>query len=86
MKKDDSVINDSANNTQLRQQLAKNFEHLKECFKKIDKNQDDVLTQEELLDFLDENNVKNSGKKFDRNIFKKIFEVLDMDQNGTVSM
>lgn len=86
MKKDDSTINDSANNTQLRQQLAKNFEQLKECFKKIDKNQDDVLSQEELLEFLDQNNMNTTGKKFDRNIFKKIFQVLDFDQNGTVSM
>lgn len=83
-KRDESELNDSINNNQFQQQLAQNYEQLKDAFKKIDKNSDEIISQQELLEFLDSN--MPNGRLFDRNTFKKIFQLLDSDQNGSISM
>ncbi len=83
-KKEDSAMNDSINNNTYKLQLTKNYELLKEAFKRIDRNSDDLISESELLQFLDSNMA--NGKKFDRNTFKKIFQLLDVDGNGTITM
>jgi hypothetical protein len=46
---------DSFNNTAYKQQLKKNVESLEAAFKKMDKNSDDQLDQQEIITFLDSN-------------------------------
>ena len=67
-----------------KQQLADYYQILLTAFRKIDKNKDDNLDQSELIEFLDSN--MSNCRKFDRNIFKKIFEILDKDNDGKVSI
>lgn len=59
------------------------IEALKNALMKFDKDLDDQIDQKELIAFLDSN--MRDGKKFDRNLAKKIFSVLDLDHNGKIS-
>lgn len=43
---------DSFNNPIYKQQISHSMEVMKEAFKKIDKNDDDVIDQKEIADFL----------------------------------
>lgn len=63
--------------------LNQKSENIKKAFQKQDKNSDDVIDQNELIDFLDANS--KSGK-FERNIVMKIFSILDIDKNGKITI
>jgi len=51
---------------------------------KFDKNFDDEIDQEELINFLDSS--MKGGKKYDRSLAKKMFSVLDIDESGKISV
>lgn len=44
---------DSFSNPNYKQQITKNVELLREAFKKIDKNSDDMIDEQEIIEFLD---------------------------------
>lgn len=73
---------DSENNSNLDQVKGK-AELLRQSLLKFDKDLDDQIDLEELLACLDSN--MTNGKKFDRNLAKKIFSVLDLDDNGKIT-
>jgi hypothetical protein len=70
-------------NSQYMEQTKQKVESLRQSLLKFDKDLDDEINQEELLNFLD-SNMKN-GQKFDRNLAQKIFEALDLDKNRRIS-
>ena len=82
MKKANSA-NDSEVNSQLVEQTKAKIENIRKALMKFDKDLDDEIEQEELLNFLD-SNMKN-GQKFDRGLANKIFEALDLDKSGKIS-
>ena len=80
MRKPSSVNNESEINSQLMEQTKAKIENIRKALMKFDKDLDDEIDQEELLNFLD-SNMKN-GQKFDRGLANKIFEALDLDKSG----
>jgi Ca2+-binding EF-hand superfamily protein len=66
------------------EQVRTRVETLRQALMKFDKDLDDQIDQQELLNFLDSN--MKDGRKFDRNLSKKIFSVLDLDNNGKISV
>lgn len=83
MKKAQSV-NDSELNSQLVEQTKNKIENIRQALKKFDKDLDDEINQEELLNFLDSN--MRNGQKFDRGLANKIFEALDLDKSGRITV
>ena len=79
----DSELNQSNILANYKQQLGQYYQLMIDAFEDIDKNKDSYLDQKELLQFLDS---KMNGKLFDRALFKKIFESIDTDLNGKISM
>jgi hypothetical protein len=75
--------NESEVNSQLVEQTKAKIENIRKALMKFDKDLDDEIDQEELLNFLD-SNMKN-GQKFDRGLANKIFEALDLDKSGKIS-
>ncbi|CDW90728.1 c2 domain containing protein [Stylonychia lemnae] len=63
------------------QELKKKL--LTEEFQQADLNKDQSLTEKELLQFLD---LKAGGKPFDRNIAKILFQKMDKNRDGSVSL
>ena len=82
--KDEIDLNVSKETIEYQNKIKQSIEKLKEAFRQIDKNSDDNISQQELLEFLDSQ--LDNKKKFDRNIFQKIFKSLDLDNNGTISV
>ena len=78
MSQSDSYLNTISDQDYLQQKI----ENLKMAFEKQDKNLDGEIDQNELMDFLDSN---CKSKKFDRNLAKNIFSILDLDKNGKIS-
>jgi len=78
MEKNESQISNST------KQLKYKMEMLKEAFKKYDKNLDDFIDYTELLSFLD--SLMKTGEKFDRNIAKDIFKILDLNGDKKVTV
>jgi Ca2+-binding EF-hand superfamily protein len=78
MSQSDSYLNTISDQDYLQQKI----ENLKMAFEKQDKNLDGEIDQNELMDFLDSN---CKSKKFDRNLAKNIFFILDLDKNGKIS-
>lgn len=78
-----SSLNDSLNSQNM-ESLKARIDILKSALGKVDKNMDDNIDQQELIDFLDAN--MQNGKTFDRNLAKKIFSVMDFNQDGNVSI
>lgn len=70
-----------SNNTDI---LTLKMEKLKEAFRNYDRNLDDYIDYKELLDFLD--SLMKNGKKFDRNIAKDIFKILDLNEDNKVTV
>ena len=58
------------------------MENLKMAFEKQDIDLNGEIDQNELVNFLDSN---TKGGKFDRNLAKNIFMILDIDKNGKIS-
>lgn len=54
---------------------------LKVAFKKIDKDGNDKLDEQELMSFLE-----SQGKNIDKDSFKKLVQTLDMDSDGFITM
>ena len=78
------VLNQSNILANYKQQLGQYYQLMIDAFDEIDKNKDSYLDQKELLQFLDSK--MPNGKIFDRSLFKKIFESIDTDLNGKISM
>jgi len=66
---------------EIEERVEKQTQMLKEAFAEIDKNHDDNIEQQELMDFL-----KSKGKDVDEETLKKLFKTIDFDQDGTISM
>jgi Ca2+-binding EF-hand superfamily protein len=81
---DSDIANQSEVLVSYKQQLSQYYETMLQTFQQIDKNKDSLIDQQELLEFLDEKMPR--GKVFDRTLFKKIFESMDTDHNGKVTM
>ena len=64
--------------------LTLKIEKLKLAFREFDKNLDDYIDYAELLEFLD--SLMKNGKKFDRNIAKDIFKILDLNDDQKVTV
>ena len=77
------VLSDSEVNSQYMEQTKAKVEALRKSLMKFDKDLDDQISPQELLDFLD-SNMKN-GQKFDRGLANKIFEALDIDKSGKIT-
>jgi hypothetical protein len=80
MNQSDNDINSNSitNNDFLQQRM----ESLKIAFEKQDIDLNGEIDQNELLNFLD---LQSKGGKFDRNLAKHIFAILDIDKNGKIS-
>ena len=76
--------NDSEVNSQYLEQTRPKIEALRKSLMKFDKNLDDKINQKELLAYLNSN--MKDGRKFDRSLAKKIFEALDLDHNGEITV
>lgn len=83
-KENNSKLIGEENKSVLTEQTQAKAENMRKAFEQMDKNLDSVLSQEELISFLD-SNMKN-GQKFDRSLANKIFEALDLDHNGKISV
>lgn len=57
---------------------------LRKALWKFDKDYDDQIDPNELLEFLDSN--MPDGKRFDRNLSAKIFQVFDIDRSGKITV
>jgi Ca2+-binding EF-hand superfamily protein len=71
--------------------IHKKYELILQFFDKIDTNKDGMLSYNELVTFLDTNmnvfyNLKQNGKKFDKETADKIMKLLDSDNNGKISL
>jgi hypothetical protein len=75
---------DYDNNSHLTDQTRSKIENIRKAFLEHDKDLDHEITQNELLSFLD-SNMKN-GQKFDRTLASKIFQALDLDQSGKITV
>jgi len=75
---------ESDNNSQYNDYLQAKIEVLSRAWLEIDKTFDCEVDQRELLDFLD-SRMKNR-KKFDRSVAIEIFKLIDLDQNGKISV
>ncbi len=73
--------NEKSNSTEI---LTIKMERLKSEFKKYDINSDDYIDYEELINFLD--SLMKNGKKFDRNITKDIFKILDLNNDKKITV
>ena len=81
----------SLKDDEYRNYIQKKYEIILQSFEKVDKNKDSVIDYEELLSFLDgsmtvNNILSQSGKKFDRDLADKIMKLIDVDQNGQISL
>ena len=77
-------ISDTENNSNLSQEyLQQKVENIRKAFEKQDKNLDGEISQNELIEFLDS---QTKSGKFDRNLAKNIFSILDIDKNGNISI
>lgn len=74
---------ESEANSQYMEMTKTKIEAIRQALMRFDKDLDDMISKDELLDFLD-SNMKN-GQKFDRGLANKIFEALDIDQNGKIT-
>jgi Ca2+-binding EF-hand superfamily protein len=81
---DSDLMNQSHVLANYKQQLGQYYQMMVDAFNAIDKNKDSYIDQKELLQFLDSK--LPSGKVFDRPLFKKIFESIDTDLNGKISL
>lgn len=57
---------------------------LRKALWKFDKDYDDQINPNELLEFLDSN--MPDGKRFDRSLSAKIFQVFDIDNSGKITV
>lgn len=73
----------SDSNSQLNEQALAHIQTLKDAFQQIDKDLDSVLTQSELLSFLDS---RMKSGQFDRNIATKLFSYIDKDNKGEITV
>ena len=69
-------------NIEIEREYQRMYTRLKHEFESIDKNDDNKLTLNELIQFL---NVKTKGT-VDTNQAEEIFAGLDLDQQGTVTL
>jgi Ca2+-binding EF-hand superfamily protein len=81
---DSDLMNQSNVLANYKQQLGQYYQMMIDTFAEIDKNKDSYIDQRELTQFLDSK--MPNGKIFDRQLFKKIFESIDTDINGKLSM
>jgi Ca2+-binding EF-hand superfamily protein len=81
---DSDLMNQSNVLANYKQQLGQYYQLMVDAFNEIDKDKDSYIDQKELLLFLDSK--LPSGKAFDRPLFKKIFEAIDTDLNGKISL
>jgi hypothetical protein len=77
------IQNESERNSEYMEKTKAKVESLRQSLMKFDKDLDDQISSDELLDFLD-SNMKN-GQKFDRGLANKIFEALDLDKSGKIT-
>ena len=84
MRNNSQMNNESEANSQYTENTKSKVEALRHSLMKYDKDLDDQIDQKELLTFLDSN--MKDGRKFDRNLAKKIFEALDLDHNGRITV
>ena len=75
-------INESINEEEMKDKIEKQAAILKEAFKKIDKNHDDMISETELLQFLE----REGGKEVKMDTFKRLFKSIDIDSDGNLSM
>ena len=78
MNQDSEVTSQYTENTKTK------VEALRSSLMKFDKDLDDQIDQKELLAYLDSN--MKDGRIFDRNLAKKIFEALDLDHSGKITV
>lgn len=71
-----------AGNIEIEREYDRIFNRLKAEFQSIDRNNDNTITFEELLHFL---NIKTKGTA-DTRIAEEIFQEVDADGSGTVSL
>jgi Ca2+-binding EF-hand superfamily protein len=83
MHNDSDIMNNSLGQN-FKKEVGEKYEKLSNLFRRIDKNSDDMIDQQELLEFLDSNMA--NGNKFDRKTFKQMFSLMDPDNSGTISM
>lgn len=69
---------------QYQNQIKENLEKLRQCFKEIDKDNNDAIDRQELLAFL--NGRMKGGKKFDEETFNKLFNSLDVNSDGMITI
>lgn len=79
----DSVHNISNISNVSQDYLNNMMENIKKAFDKHDKDLNGEISQNELIEFLDSN---TKAGKFDRNLAKNIFSILDIDKNGNISV
>lgn len=77
-------VSDTESNSAIKNDyLQQKGENIRRAFAKQDKNSDGIVDKNELIDFLDSN---SRAGKFDRNLANKIFSILDLDQNGEITI
>lgn len=65
--------------------LDTKYLELKAEFDKINKNSDDIISLEELLEFIN-SYPDESGRTFDIEYAKKLFNLIDIDKNKEITM
>ena len=65
--------------------LGENFIRLKKEFDVINKDSDDNITREELVEFLKNSNVE-SKLEFDAEYIDKIYNLIDIDRDSHITM
>jgi len=71
-------------NSGLYEQAKSKIEIIRSSLMKFDKDLDDQIDKEELISYLD--SMMKNGQRFDRNLANKIFEALDLDKNGKITV
>jgi hypothetical protein len=66
--------------------LQEKYTKLKAEFDKINKNPDDGIDKEELLDFLNNYSKGNAKIEFSKDYLERLFMFLDLDHNNQITM
>ena len=74
-------LDNSVNRNDYEERIEKQAEILKLAFREVDKNHDDNIDENELLEFL-----QRKGKDVNQDTLNKLFKTLDFDHNGTISI
>jgi len=76
-------VSENDNSMVKKEYLEQKGENIRKAFLRQDKNLDGEIDKNELIAFLD-GNCKNG--KFDRNLATQIFNILDIDNNGKITI